>query len=411
MARGSRLTAITRRLPVVLLAITAAHGAHGAGADVSGFVGVWTFQGASQVQAVCAALGTVVEPLSGTRISIYPGTDTDLVFDIGCSCTIGLDVSGSRATVVGTQPCLVIPRGQQLSGQIGELTADLSADGQLSVTLSGDDAVLGSGPSSCALSSLSGSGTLTRTGTGTINCGDGATAVGVIPYSPLGEVECPFGAGTEALRIRMHDEDDPACSDTAGSHGEGQWVLPDDGRRGPPICTSNHTTTLNFCRVDGARFESLSTTVIPAQAYAVLKLGTTCPNGSVDVEKTIDNEDTPVGADPSDFLGNLGPNQVLADPAVGTLTRLNFCYFRAAPTPDAVMSGFPDFGFPYGVLHRYDGEQPPWVMLKRWIYSDDEDNQAGIDAYDSVDPATAVEFQDLVGNPQSNTMFNLARVR
>ena len=63
--------------------------ARGAGADVSGFVGVWTFQGGSQVQAVCSSLGTVVQQLSGTRVSIYPGTTSDLVFDIGCRCTIG----------------------------------------------------------------------------------------------------------------------------------------------------------------------------------------------------------------------------------------------------------------------------------------------------------------------------------
>jgi len=252
---------------------------------------------------------------------------------------------------------------------------------------------------------------LRRIGTDTISCGDDATAVGVVFASPQGTLDCPFGAGAEALRIRMHDEDQPPCSDAAGSRGEGRWVLPDDRRQGPPICSTNHTTVLNFCRVDGARFQALTTAAAPAQYYAVLKLGTVCPNGSVEVQKTIDNEDDPIGDDLSDVLGALGPNQVSADPALGTITRLTFCYFRAATPPDQVMSGFPDLGFPYAVFHRYDGEQPAWVMLKRWQYSNDEDNQANLDAVVATDSAIATEFQDLVGNPQSNTIFNLARVR
>ena len=46
------------------------------------------------------------------------------------------------------------------------------------------------------------------------------------------------------------------------------------------------------------------------------------------------------------------------------------------------MAGFPDLGFPVRRVPRYAGEQPPWVMVKRWIYSNDEDNQTGIDRYD-----------------------------
>lgn len=415
MARDARLTIAAGRLAIVVAAFVGAHGARGAGADVSGFVGVWTFQGGSEVQAVCSSLGTVVQQLSGARVSIYPGTKTDLIFDIGCRCTIGINVVGSHATLAGTQSCLVIPRGQQLSGEISALTLDRSADGVLTLTFSGANGVLaGSGNASCALSSLSGSGTLLRTGTGIVSCGDPTTVVGVFPYSPSGTIDCPFGAGVEDLRISMHDENQPPCSDTSGSRGEGQWVLPDDLDRGPPVCTSLSTTTLAFCRVDGATFKSLTTALAPQQFYAVLKLGSVCPNGSVEVSKTIDNEDDP-GPVVNTDLGDPGPNRVESQPALGTITRLVFCYFRRAASQGEVMAGFPDLGFPYAVFHAYAGEQPPWVMVKRWIYSNDEDNQVGVNRYDSTDADAMMEFHTVVENPpetpQSNTYFDLARVR
>jgi hypothetical protein len=412
MARDARLTIAAGRLAILGVAIVGAHAARGAGADVSGFVGVWTFQGGSEVEAVCSSLGTVVQQLSGARVSIYPGTKTDLIFDIGCHCALGLDVAGSRATLSEAQSCLVIPKGQQLAGDISALTLDRSSDGVLTLTFSGANAVLGStATTGCALSSLSGSGTLARTGTGIITCGDPTTAVGVLPYSPSGTIDCPFGAGVEDLRITMHDENQPPCSDASGSRGEGRWVLPDDPKRGLPVCTSLSITTLTFCRVDGASFKSLTTAFAPEQFYAVLKLGSVCPNGAAEVTKTIDNEDNPTGPIVSTDLGDPRPNRVESDPAVGTITRLVFCYFRGAASPDAVMTGFPDLGFPYAVLHAYAGVQPPWVMLKRWIYSNDENSQDGVDGYDSTDAAAQAEFPSVVENPQSNTFFNLARVR
>jgi len=411
VARRSRLTTEAARISALAAALLGIHSARGAGTDVSGFVGVWTFQGGSQIQAMCPSLGAVVEQLRGTRVSIYPGTSTDLVFDIGCRCTLGLDVTGNDATLAGTQPCLVIPRGLQLSGDISALTLVRSMDGTLTVTLAAANAALQSATASCDLSALSGSGTLARTGSGVVTCGDPSTAVGVMPYLADGTTDCPYGAGAEALRITMHDEDQPACSDSTGSRGEGRWVLPDDARQGPPVCTGSHTTVLDFCRVDGRLFQPLTTGSDPAQFYAVLKLGSVCPAGSIQVRKTIDNEDEPASADPSGSLGDLGPNEVHGAPP-GTLTKLSFCYFRAAPSPDAVMAGFPDLGFPYAVYHRYAGEQPPWVMMKRWLYSNDEDNQpSGVNEYDSPDLSILPEFQGVIEDRQRNTVFDLARVR
>ncbi len=413
MARETRLTIALGRLGILAVAVAGAHTARGAGADLSGFVGTWTIQGGSQVQASCASLGTVVEGLSGARASVYPGTTTDLVFDLGCRCTIGLDVTGSRATLSGPQSCLVIPHGAELSGEIGALTLDRASDGTLTLSFSGADGAFSNRDGSgCALSSLSGAATLVRAGTQVVSCGDEQTAVGVLPYAARDTIDCPFGAGVEDLRITMADEEQAPCSDATGSRGEGHWVLPDDPPRGPPVCTPAHVTSLTFCRVDGALFKSLTTALSPDQYYAVLKLGSVCPNGSIEIDKTIDNEDQPADGGASSSLGQLGPNEVLNDPVLGTITKLAFCYFRGAASPDAVMPAFPDLGFPYAVFHAYAGTQPPWVIVKRWIYSNDEDDQNGADHYDTTDASILPEFQGVIENPQSNnTVFNLARVR
>ena len=415
MAREARLTVAVGRLGILAIAVVGAHAARGAGADLSGFVGTWTFQGGSQVQATCSSLGTVSEGLSGARASVYPGSKTDLVFDMGCHCTIGLDVSGSSATLSGSQSCLVIPRGVELSGEISALTLDRASDGTLTLSFSGSNGVLSNRDGAgCALSSLSGSATLVRASTQIVSCGEDRTAVGVLPYAARTTIDCPFGAGVEDLRISMADEEQAPCSDATGSRGEGQWVLPDDPPRGPPICTGLHATSLTFCRVDGALFKSLTTALAPEQSYAVLKLGSVCPDGSVEIDKVIDNEDQPAAGGASTFLGQLGPNEVLNDPHLGTITRLAFCYFRGAASPDAVMPAFPDLGFPYAVFHAYADTQPPWVIVKRWIYSDDEDDQLGVDHYETSESDASIlsDFQRVIENPQlNNTVFNLARVR
>jgi len=54
------------------------------------------------------------------------------------------------------------------------------------------------------------------------------------------------------------------------------------------------------------------------------------------------------------------------------------------------------------------------VIVKRWIYSDDEDDQLGVDHYETSESDASIlsDFQRVIENPQSNnTVFNLARVR
>ena len=56
-------------------------------------------------------------------------------------------------------------------------------------------------------------------------------------------------------------------------------MLPDDDGSHELRCGLGHLTNMDFCRVDGARLGPMTTENDPAQFYAVLKLGTTCPNG------------------------------------------------------------------------------------------------------------------------------------
>ena len=82
MARKARLKIAAGRLflgriAVLAVAMASIHTARGAGPDLSGFVGVWTLQQGSQAVAACAQMGPAPPwDLTGTRISIYPGTKT-----------------------------------------------------------------------------------------------------------------------------------------------------------------------------------------------------------------------------------------------------------------------------------------------------------------------------------------------
>jgi hypothetical protein len=404
------------RVAALLVTIAGTQGAHGAGADLTPFLGVWTFRGGAQLQAQC---GLVRPPftLEGVRASIYPGTTTDIVIDIGCRCVLGLNVTGTHAALAGAQSCLTMGRGFQIDGTVDALTLDRTDDGTLTFTLAGDQAQLTSIDFECALTALSGTGTLARTGQvaidgdGAITCGAPETAVGIIPTSGAGASDCPLGAGREGLRIETHDEEgEHHCSASTGGQGEGRWLLPDDDRARTPVCKADPATVLYFCRVDGAKLHPLTTEADPSQYYAVLKLGSICPNGSIEVQKRIDNEDTPTGH-PSRVIGDPGPNEVLSYP--GTVTWLSFCYFRKATSAKDVMTSFPDYGIPYAVFHRFVGPQPPWVLMRRWQLSDDENNQVDDknNQYDSVDDTVLPEFTEVIENPQMNTIYNFARVR
>jgi hypothetical protein len=396
----------------------AAGAAHGAGTDITPFLGTWIFRGGSQIATTCPPPVGALPPQAagGTRISIYPGTTTDLVFDMGCHCRLNLNLSGSnQAALAGPQDtCTLIVKQDRVDGDFTSLTLDRNADQSLNVTLGGNATLILTNLS-CGPGPFSGTGTIDRTGSATVTCGDPVTAVGVIPYAPSGPTDCPFGAGLEGFDITMHDEDTPSCSGQTGASGEGSWVLPDDTRERQRTCpTGDYRTRLYFCRVDGALFKPMTADPDPNQYYAVLRLGDRCPTGSIEVSKTIDNEDSPLPNADGTFtfngvVGNPGPNS--SRPSPGTNTTLYFCYFRQG-APGATMASFPDLGLRYAVFHRYDGEQPPWVMAKVWRYSNDEDGQANPIRYDSPDLAARDEFKAyVIEDPPTATYFNMARVR
>lgn len=391
----------------VLVAVSAAHGGT---PDVSQFVGTWLFtDGQSAVE--CAGLKPLSTTLTGVRPSIYPGSSSDLIFDLGCHCRVALNLTGAGAEIVGPQTCTIVNEAVPISGQVDTLTLSLADGGGLMFTLVGSNAGFTVGTAQCANAPFSGGGQLTRVDTGVVTCGDDATAVGVVTYTPTGSGACKMGAGREGLQIQMHDADSPPCSDQSGSAGEGPWVLPDDGRKQQPICSFRQDrTVLNFCRVDGARFQPITAGSDPTQFYAVLKLGDRCPNGSVEVTRVIDNEDRP-GDTPNLVLGDPRPNIVLVDPTAGTLTTLVFCYFRAAASASETMTTFPDLGFPYAVFHDYVDEQPPWVILKRWQQSGDANGKNNKDAYQASDSSVIDEFRKVIEDGQYTTTFDVARVR
>jgi len=393
----------------VVLVVAVAHGT--TTPESAAFIGTWTFEPSSSTTLKCDGVGPLSISLGGTRASIYPGTSSDLIFELGCHCRISLNLDGTNALIAGPQSCLIVNEAIPTVGQVQLLTLAPSGDGGLTFTLSGSDATLTLGGAGCPPGPFAGQGQLTRSDTAITTCGDDATAVGVVPYGPNGVARCRIGAGREGLQIQMHDEDNPPCSDETGSAGEGPWVLPDDNRDRQPACARKSARTLlNFCRVDGARFASMIAASDPSDFFAVLKLGERCPAGAVEVGKTLDNEDHPADT-PSLVLGNPGPNSVAADPNVGTITALIFCYFRGAGVGTATMARFPDLGFPYAVFHRYADEQPPWVLAKHWQYSNDEDGPNSNNAYQGPDAAIIEEFKSVIENVQDNTYFNVARVR
>lgn len=175
--------------------------------------------------------------------------------------------------------------------------------------------------------------------------------VGVIPN----ERKCP--EGVSHVRIKMDDEDNNNKNRYSGYIG---------------AIKSTANTDLYFCRVDGRALYPLAKHPDTAsnKHYAVLKLGTTCPNGSVDFSRHFDNEDH---NNKNESDGPLGPDNV-----VSANTTLSFCLFRYGPK---TMTDFPQqfprakFSFGYGVF-AYRSIFPKRLTLDAGhVYIDDEDSK------------------------------------
>jgi len=186
-------------------------------------------------------------------------------------------------------------------------------------------------------------------------------------------------------------------------------------RMAPPDPLYSYTF-LPFCRIDGTPFKPLTTDrTATEQFYAVLKLGSgPCPNGAIEMVRRVDNEDI---GNRNSSSGSLEPNELQDATTVppSTFTTLHFCYFRWASTAADTMAAFPDLGFPYAVFHDFDGPQPSWVTVKRWLYGLDETQTSTMQPaqLSSVpDDAEAVkQFRAVVDDFNNATVFDLARVR
>jgi hypothetical protein len=151
----------------------------------------------------------------------------------------------------------------------------------------------------------------------------------------------------------MDDEDDNANS-SAG------WV-------GATVQDLN--TEFKICRVDGTKFP-----VIPNATYAVLQLGTTCPNGAAVFSRKFDNENFK-NNDHSSGNSGISPNYVNK---IQSNAQLQFCMFSGQPINGQINGNgntkFPKLGVEYGVFAANDF---PGILDSGSIHIDDEDEDNG----------------------------------
>jgi hypothetical protein len=195
-----------------------------------------------------------------------------------------------------------------------------------------------------------------------------ATDIGVVPASR----SCP--SNLEAVIIRMDDEDDGNANSRSGFIG---------------AIRSDSNTEFFFCRVNGTSFRNLRGPSGNVDSYAVMKLGTTCPNGSQEFARHFDNEDD---NNRNRSEGNIVPN--VSDHN----TTLVFCLF--APSSASTMTAFPSLGFGYGVFgaFRNDG----------FLHTDDEDS-GNANSYQA--PANIRSIAQSIVSDGRNTTIKMIRAR
>jgi hypothetical protein len=243
-------------------------------------------------------------------------------------------------------------------------------------------------------------------------------AIGVLPVALNNannsleySTTCP--AGSPLITLNMDDEDDDPQTDWWGFFSSdytvpnqpnalnAPWGSPTTARRavhGKLFFPIN--TMFRFCKVNGNSFKPLTTDVnAKGRFYAVLKLGTTCPNGSFDFTRHIDNEDT----DPATSV--TGP---IAPSVVGANTTLRLCFFRTGVAAN-LMTAFPNLGINYAVFHDFDTTDQKLFLQKHWRYTDDEDSGNA----NSTSPSGTSEAADFAAiiSSGSNTMWDIGRVK
>jgi len=210
-----------------------------------------------------------------------------------------------------------------------------------------------------------------------------SNAIGVIP--DVG-ASCPTGADT----LTRHMDDQNGSNNNARSG----WI----GATG-----SSSNTDLAFCRVDGRTFKPLTSCASETvRDYAVLKLGSVCPNGSVEFSKYINNENTNNANSHYDSSGDHYPNEYTEN------TKLYFCFFGSASSLSATMGKFPSLsGLPYGVFGRSTLVNAGAASVSGWFRSDDEDS--GSNSYYAPSSILSRVAQ-IISNDSQNTTLNVAKV-
>jgi hypothetical protein len=214
--------------------------------------------------------------------------------------------------------------------------------------------------------------------------------VGVIPNGTT----CPVGVYGE---IYMDCEDSGTFS-WSGSKPpftqQSGWV------GGWAVNSNSGGVTMRYCRVDGTQFKSITTDPNDASKfYMVLKMGSQCPNGSVNVQRYFDNEDD----NRNRVAGDVQPN------IVNSNTTLNFCLFKSAQNGAPVATDFPNFqNMPYGVF----GVPNSKSLASGFVITDDE-NSGNNNHYSSEDTNSGLQAQKIIVplNSDDDTRMNLIRVR
>jgi hypothetical protein len=209
-----------------------------------------------------------------------------------------------------------------------------------------------------------------------------------------GSATCPSGVPT--VSFFMDTVDNGLDSAAVGWTGA-SWV---DGR---------NYVNLNFCRVDGKKFLPLTSTPDQTKEYAVLKLGSRCPAGSVEFGRMFDNEDS----------GNLNRNSGNIAPSYQDVnTMMKFCLFRYAASGAPIMQPnpntgtmFPPLGFAYGVFAAPAFYYTVSGASGMIVTDDENDNTASYFSIPSTLDVTSV-YRIIDGYPHSgaNTTMNTALV-
>jgi len=181
----------------------------------------------------------------------------------------------------------------------------------------------------------------------------GINDVGVIPNK---WTDCPNG---KLIDIFMDNED----SDN-NNHNSG-WL---------GAITQGRNTHFRFCRVDGKVFGNLRQPQTGTGNYAVLRLGESCPTGSFEFRRYIDNQDatSPIfskGAINVDWMsGETGPTSTGRNQSEGTGIEMFFCFFKTNRSQKTLLS-LPNLGFDYGVFAANDFSD---AITTGSLYTDDE---------------------------------------